>query len=78
MQGEAADVAMINSQLAASGQSFTPLGGNLLQKWIQENGIQTINNQYWQTRQLQGGNIVMVRVTPPAMCCGFRHLLWWV
>ena len=35
MQCEAADVAKINSQLAAIGQSFTPLGGNALQRWIQ-------------------------------------------
>ena len=66
MKGDAADVAMINSQLAASDQSFTPLGGNLLQRWITENGIQTINNQYWQIRQLPDGNIALVRVKPSA------------
>ena len=54
----------INSDLAAKGQVFTPLGGNALQKWINENSIQTNNGWYWQTRQLSDGNIAMARVTP--------------
>jgi hypothetical protein len=54
-----------NKMLGPGGQRIEALGSDALQRWMQENGVEERNGEYWQRQKLPTGQNAFVQVTPP-------------